>query len=506
MASANEKLARSLTALKALQDAGRCAIRTADLSRTDRERLVAAGYLKPVMRGWLIPARPGEREGDTSAWYAAYWDFCRNYLNERFGNDWCLSPQQSLCLHGGNWTAPSQLIAYARGASNRPVELLHGSSLYDVAAGLPDEQDRVVVEGLNLFSLDAGLVQVPEAFYRSHPVEVMTCLAGVRDVSGVLRLLLSGGHVIRAGRLAGAFRRIGRPELADQILSTMKAAGHQLAESDPFDLNLALNSPLRPVSPYVSRIMLLWQKMRQELSVEFPKPAGINDPDTYISGMDAILEQDAYHSLSIEGYQVNEDLIAKIRDGKWNPDESEADRNQRDALAAKGYVDAFGIVRGSVRDVLEGTSPGAVVRRDIQTWYQALFGQSVKAGILRPEFLAGYRNHPVYIRGSQHVPPGPEAVRDAMPAFFDLLQEEENPIARIVLGHFMFVYIHPFPDGNGRTARFLMNLMCAAAGYPWLIIKVGQRDAYMASLEEASVQQNIRPFADFLAGSLRSGT
>jgi len=54
-------------------------------------------------------------------------------------------------------------------------------------------------------------------------------------------------------------------------------------------------------------------------------------------------------------------------------------------------------------------------------------------------------------------------------------------------------------DGNGRTARFLMNVMMAAGGYPWTVIPVGARDGYVEALEQASVEEDIRPFADFLA-------
>jgi Fic family protein len=243
--------------------------------------------------------------------------------------------------------------------------------------------------------------------------------------------------------------------------------------------------------------------MKADIDADFPEPARQNDPDAYIANMDVVLPSDAYHSLSIEGYQVSYDLIEKVSSGDWNPDMIASDREQRDALAAKGYVDAFETVKTSVRDVMHGENPGEIVKRDLQTWYQALFGQSVQAGILNAAQLAGYRNHPVYIRGSQHVPLNVEAVRDAMPAFFNLLREETDVIARVVLGHFIFVYIHPFPDGNGRTARFLMNVMLAAAGYPWLVIKVEQRDAYMAALEAASANQDIKPFATFLAESLR---
>jgi len=57
-----------------------------------------------------------------------------------------------------------------------------------------------------------------------------------------------------------------------------------------------------------------------------------------------------------------------------------------------------------------------------------------------------------------------QAVRDAMPALFDLLEQEPEPGVRAVLGHWLLGYIHPYPDGNGRMPRFLMNAMLASGG------------------------------------------
>ena len=121
---------------------------------------------------------------------------------------------------------------------------------------------------------------------------------------------------------------------------------------------------------------------------------------------------------------------------------------------------------------------------------------------MKPADLAGYRSGSVYIRRSMHSPPRAEAVRELMAAFFDLLKNEAEPAVRVVLGHFMFVYIHPYPDGNGRMGRFLMNLMTASGGYRWTIIPVDRRRDYMAALESASVDQDIKPFTMYLAGLL----
>jgi Fic family protein len=81
---------------------------------------------------------------------------------------------------------------------------------------------------------------------------------------------------------------------------------------------------------------------------------------------------------------------------------------------------------------------------------------------------------------------------------FNLLANEKEASVRAVLGHFIFVFIHPYMDGNGRMGRFLMNVMIASGGYPWTIIPVQQREEYMRSLEAASVREDIEPFAKFL--------
>ena len=264
--------------------------------------------------------------------------------------------------------------------------------------------------------------------------------------------------------------------------------------------------PARETSPYVNRIRLLWQKMREPVIERFPKAPGLpRNIGAYMKRVDEAYVTDAYHSLSIEGYRVTTDLIERVRSGTWNPDANEQDREQRNAMAARGYWQAYQAVQKSIGRVLKGENPGPVAEEDHRTWYREMFAPSVTAGLLKPADLAGYRNGQVYIRQSMHVPLNRDAVRDAMPAFFDLLREETDPAVRVVLGHFVFVYIHPYMDGNGRMGRFLMNLMMAAGGYPWTVIPVADRKAYMEALEKASVGEDIGPFADFLAGLVKKG-
>jgi hypothetical protein len=328
----------------------------------------------------------------------------------------------------------------------------------------------------------------------------------IRDSSGLLSRLLTGGHTIIAGRLVGAFRNIGSDRIADDIVKTMTAAGYAVRENDPFADRPNLVLRTRETSPYVNRIRLLWQKMREPVIERFPKaPRMPRSIAAYLKRVNETYVTDAYHSLSIEGYRVTPELIERVRAGSWNPETNEGDREQRNAMAARGYWLAFQSVRDGVERVLRGDNPGQVADEAHGDWYRELFAPSVTSGILKPADLSGYRNSQVYIRKSMHVPLNRDAVQDAMPAFFDLLREEEHPAVRVVLGHFLFVYIHPYMDGNGRIGRFLMNVMLASGGYPWTVIPVGDRNAYMSTLERASVGEDIVPFADFVGSLVRRG-
>jgi hypothetical protein len=71
------------------------------------------------------------------------------------------------------------------------------------------------------------------------------------------------------------------------------------------------------------------------------------------------------------------------------------DRENRHALAARGYYDAFISVKASVEKVLSGANAGKGGQDDHRDWYRQLFGPSVTAGIMRASDLAGYRTGPV---------------------------------------------------------------------------------------------------------------
>jgi len=501
MPTPNEKLAESLGVLHDLQKGGRRVFKSDDLSRTNRERLVQNGFLQEVMKGWLISSSPSVRAGDSTPWYASFWEFCTRYCNDRFGNEWHLSPEQSLLLHAENTVIPTQVVVYSPSGTNHTTELLFGTSLYDLKqADMPGAADVVVRNGLHLFAPAAALVKVPEAFFTRNPLETQVALSGLGDAADVLRHLLDGGRTVKAGQIAGALRRIGRPEMADEIVKAMKRGSYDVRESDPFAPQQIFGTLPVAVSPIVGRMQAMWEAMRGIVIENFPKAPGLpKDKREYLGFVDDIYKSDAYHSLSIEGYSVTPPLIERVQRGDWDPDHHDDDRKNRDALAARGYWQAFQLVKASVPEIIAGANPGTIVRAAHKDWYGELFQPCVATGLIAAKALAGYRNDAVYLRTSRYVPPRWEAVRDAMPALFDLLEKETDPGVRAVLGHWLFGYIHPYPDGNGRMARFLMNAMLASGGYPWTVIRVEDRDAYLAALDRASIDANIQPFVTFIA-------
>ena len=250
----------------------------------------------------------------------------------------------------------------------------------------------------------------------------------------------------------------------------------------------------------------MWETWRASVLKVFPPAPDLpRSPRRYLENVAERYTADAYNSLSIEGYQVTEELIRRVARGGWNPDAGAADGKDRETLAARGYYQAFNRVRVSIRHILQGRNAGKVAQADHHEWYGELFAPAVTVGIIKRHELAGYRSGPVYIRNSKHTPLPCGALLDAMETLFDLLTQEPEAAVRAVLGHHLFVFIHPYFDGNGRIGRFLMNTMLASGGYPWTVIRLKRRAQYMAALEAASAHGEIKPLAKFIAQEMRDG-
>jgi hypothetical protein len=133
-----------------------------------RQRLLRNGFLRRVMNGWLLSSSPESRDGDSTPWYASFWEFCARYCEQRFGDAWHLSPDRSLLLYAENSVIPPQVIVHAARGTNNLVPLLFGTSLYDLKESkTPVAVDLTVRDGLRLFPPPPPWPGLPKVFTRA---------------------------------------------------------------------------------------------------------------------------------------------------------------------------------------------------------------------------------------------------------------------------------------------------------------------------------------------------
>lgn len=114
-----------------------------------------------------------------------------------------------------------------------------------------------------------------------------------------------------------------------------------------------------------------------------------------------------------------------------------------------------------------------------------------------------YRSVRVRISGSQTVLPNPIKVPDLMKEFGQwLIQKDNDILIKAIEAHYRLVTIHPFTDGNGRTARLLLNAILLQNGYAPIIIRTIDRKRYLTALETYQVRENNEPYYNFMLSSL----
>lgn len=459
-------------------------------------------WLEEIIRGWYLLVRPDISPGDSTAWFASFWDFLKIYLDYHYGSDYCLSADCSLDLHVGNTVIPKQIIVMTKKGSGATQSLPHSTSLLTYTSEIPEEREEF--RGLQIMTLAYAVCKISPTYFRTSFQEAEIALRSFHSTSPLFEIIVHKNLKSAAERIIGGYRHLGDSKKAEELKNSLSSVGFKVSEKNPF-IHESSNGIHLFHSPYIERIHAMWGMFRLIVIAHFPKePGHSSDPDKYLRQMAEKYTQDAYNSLSIEGYRVSEELITQVMKAEWSPDINYQDKLLRDALAARGYYEAHLLVKSSVEMILKGSVPGEVVKNDLPLWFQKLFLPSVQAGILEAKDLAGYRRHQVYIQRSRHVPPAKEHLLDLMEVLFQKLKEEPHAGVRAVLGHFIFVYIHPYMDGNGRIGRFLMNVMLASGGYPWTIIHVKNRDHYIKALEAASADEDILPFTKFIASELKS--
>lgn len=193
-----------------------------------------------------------------------------------------------------------------------------------------------------------------------------------------------------------------------------------------------------------------------------------------------------HDSTSIEGNTLTLIETKMILEDKIVP----AETSLKELDEIRGHADAWDFVRESVS---KGTPLTENIIRDIHE------------RVLPVKGVGGcYRNIAVYIRGARHVPPNPRHVWDYMKNFDYQIQHQDFPddMEKAAWLHAELVKIHPFQDGNGRTARLVMNYHLMAHGFPPTSIKKKNREEYFKTLEEYALHENIQPFKQLLTENM----
>lgn len=256
--------------------------------------------------------------------------------------------------------------------------------------------------------------------------------------------------------------------------------------------------------PWLDRLRVEIRRSRQQVDEaleDLDGPTAGPTLNELLRGARQAKAHDAYHSSSIEGYRLSLDEVSLLLGG-GSPGERTVE-DVRSKLAIIGYGIAFDEL---LARVAEAGGPVALDGDLALDLYAALFTPSVEAGIVEAADLKGWRSGAVFIQDTLFVPPGPEKVRRMVDLVFDELGDIEatEGLLRAILVHLWFAWIHPFPDGNGRVARFLMNAALLGGGLPWLTIRVEQRSEYFEALRGAQLEHDYGTFTRFVVESFSS--
>lgn len=181
-----------------------------------------------------------------------------------------------------------------------------------------------------------------------------------------------------------------------------------------------------------------------------------------------------YNSNAIEGNKLTlKETYLVINDGQ-----TVKGKSLKDHLEAKNHYEAIHFLY----DLIEHEKKQTVSERLIRSLQQLIVKD------IEDEEAGMYRQGAVLISGSSDRPPPPYDVPKLMEDFIVWIKKNEkkiHPVELADLSHHKLVHIHPFTDGNGRTARLFMNLILMQKGYPMVIILKNDRKKYYRALEKA---------------------
>lgn len=265
------------------------------------------------------------------------------------------------------------------------------------------------------------------------------------------------------------------------------------------------NDPTPDKSPKLTRFENMIDKMDKQCDNYLSSQNLVNIKERNIDNLLYNIEEnvvnDSYHSLTIEQYKVSKEDIEILRNPDLNEKEAEV---IEDKLAIKGYLKAYKSIVEQIQ--LDYSYQSHINKNLITNINWLLFSEYSK----HKWFYDGkdYRTNNVEITWSSHHPTDHNLVPEYMDVFTEYINwiktdNIENKLKRAIMTHFLFVYIHPFGDGNWRTARFLMNHALWSSKLDWITILSNKREDYISALKSWSEDGDITQFSKLITDYMK---
>lgn len=232
----------------------------------------------------------------------------------------------------------------------------------------------------------------------------------------------------------------------------------------------------------MDKLELLNQIDAKKAMIDRKKPF---PPHTLASLREKLLVEWTYHSNAIEGNTLTLSETKVVLEGI-----TVGGKKLREHFEVINHKEAILYIEEIVKN-----------HEELSEWQIKNIHSIVLKGIL-PENAGVYRKENVFISGAEHIPPEYMQVPGQMTELIEwYLGEDQNlhAVERAAILHSQFVKIHPFVDGNGRTARLLLNLELMKGGYVPIVIKKEERVTYYNALGTSQVNGEHSLFINFVA-------
>jgi len=487
-------------------EAGRLVLSRDELPKgVGRGLLIAGGYAAEVSGGQAWILKTPEQEADDAVILRNYWLVVLAVLTNY--RPAVIERESAVRLYLGRTTPPDRLkVRHASSRSRYTFGIVEGLELQLMPGDVVlEEARRLAVDRAELpvDRPERTLLGIPLNTLREHLDDVAIWLSSlVASRPALEEEWRRYPRPLVIKRVAEVARDAGNVRLADQLDSLLAAEHGQHISRARTGVGREIVVPpliarVRSAAPWLTRHSVGFRRFARQMTDEVEAADSALprfEREELIRRAVEAKRYDAYHSTTIEGYEISPEEVAAVIEGK--PVFGHGPEKVRSRMAVKGYSAAFDLC---VEGIRAATGPIRLTEDLILDLHAEVFSPSVEAGIVDAEALRGWRSQPAYLRGSRYVPPSAEKLPRLMQQFTRLIDSLTAPtIVRAALTHLDFAAVHPFADGNGRIARFLMNLVLVTGGLPWVTIRADDRQRYFQALDSATLDDDARPFARFV--------